>query len=211
MIEWERYLPEVMPSVAGCPEAIAITAIRNAAIDFCRRAPVWRENIEDIYPKSGFPEYDIDTPSQSQANIGELGSYEGKDFHPTTAAEVSAIKDILHSTGTPTHYDLLDPETIRLSPIPDDGAPTTAITIKMRLIPTRESHEAPDFLFNQYADIIAYGAKSRLHEMTGRPWYDRTSATDNKRLFLGAIAGVRGQIHRGRTNGQQRAIYKEFI
>lgn len=211
MIEWERYLPEVMPSVSGCPQPIAITAIRNAAIELCMSAPVWREDIDPIYPVSGLAEYDIDTPDGSQAVVGELGQYQGSDFYPVPESEVAAISNITSDAGTPTHYNLSNPETVKLFPTPNDDAPTTGITLKLRLAPTRDAYEAPDWLYNQYADIIAYGAKKRLQEMNGRPWFDRVASMDNDRLFQGAIAGIRGKISRGHTNASQRVRQREFI
>ena len=39
---WELYLPEVLVDVPGCPDIVAVNAVRNAAIDFCEKSQVWQ-------------------------------------------------------------------------------------------------------------------------------------------------------------------------
>ena len=52
------------------------------------------------------------------------------------------------------------------------------------LSPTRAATGAPDFLFNDWLEPIACGAKSRLMMMNGRDWFSPKLAQYHSKQFI---------------------------
>ena len=78
-------------------------------------------------------------------------------------------------TGTPTIVYLKDTETFSLA-----LTPNAAFTLKagVWIKPSRDSTEAPDFIYEKYLEVIASGAKARIMNMKSRPWYNPQAAAD---------------------------------
>jgi len=98
--------------------------------------------------------------------------------------------------GVPTYYTQIEPNEVILVPCPDDNylgitppdpfnppdplAPPVIVRRQMRIIaavqPTVDAAEIDDSLFNYYGEAIAYGARARLVETAGQPYYDPQAA-----------------------------------
>ncbi|MCK4826181.1 hypothetical protein KA005_61125, partial [bacterium] len=58
-VNFEDYLQEVLIEINGCPSKVATNAIRNAVIEFCQKARVWRETLDPINVKANTAVYDL--------------------------------------------------------------------------------------------------------------------------------------------------------
>jgi len=178
MVEYDRYLPEVRGDVQDCPEIIVLNEIRNTIIDFCQKTTVWRKDLDAIAVAATVCEYDIDVGQFEKAsaiNWAYLLSAAGDEIQLTATSEDSLDNGSSRSsklwrtkTGTPSHIYLKDPTVIRLVNIP-----TEAYTLYAGVIvkPSRDSYEAPDYIYEKYLEAIAAGAKARILGMKSRPWY----------------------------------------
>jgi hypothetical protein len=69
-VKLDDYLPFVLPSVKGCPDHVAIFAIRNAVIELCRRALVVDEYQAPIVAEDGLITYPYRlAPGQQAAKL----------------------------------------------------------------------------------------------------------------------------------------------
>jgi hypothetical protein len=155
-VNWEDFLREVLPEVAGCPVQIAENAIRNAAIEFCNQSRVWRERI-------------VDVPLVADTATSTLD---------TTGASAAAN---IFTTDRPHYYNNDEPKIIRFYPTPN--ASYTA-EVFATLKPTLDGVSGPNFLFDDWLEPISHGAKARLKAMSGRPWQDTKMIQFHRREFI---------------------------
>lgn len=173
MKDWTKYLPKVQPEVGMCPPELALEEIRNAAIEFCERSRCWMV-IQDPYPVGG-KEMSYDFDADNGAVVWLVDHAELDDRNELLLRSPAWCDDEYPGwrrgeiTGAPAALTQLDPESFILVPAPDV---TREVTLTVALKPTRDSPRGPDFLFNDYYEGIAAGAKSRLMLMKDKPWTD---------------------------------------
>lgn len=208
---WEDYLPDVFLEAPGCPTAIAVNAIRSAAISLCQERNVWQEDIARIALVGGVAGAVIAVPADS-----EIATILDVLFYPvgqTTGVKVSGPHDerTLNtlrpewkdeaSTGTINTVDAcayVTPLVLRIIPKPVVSQPD-AVAVTAALRPTRASTSGPDFLYTDYLETVTTGALAKLLAMGNKPWTDLTIAIDKRNLF--AIAKTRAGIRRMTAGG----------
>jgi hypothetical protein len=80
-----------------------------------------------------------------------------------------------------------DNETILLLPIPYPGCNPVEVTVRLWLAPLQEACDLPDLLWQEWSDVIADGAASRL---LAQPKQDYTNMGLAARLFTLFTRGV---------------------
>ncbi len=189
-IEYERYLSEVRGEIETCPEVIALNAIRNTVIDFCQKTTVWRMDLSAISVSINVADYDISIDSDTVVagiNWGYLTDSVGEELRLGVTSEdtldngsVKSVKLWRTKTGTPHHIYLNNPTSLRLVNIPEEAYTLYAgIWAK----PSRESYDAPDYIYEKYLEAIAAGAKARILSMTTRPWFNASAAVAEKNEY----------------------------
>jgi hypothetical protein len=184
-VSWEDFLREVLPDVAGCPVQIAENAIRNAAIEFCNETRVWRERIVDIPLVQGTVLYTLDTTgAKAAADVLAVHKVTLNDStRPLSTIPKQHLDQqyLVEDEQRPWYYNNDEPSKIRFYPAPD-----TAYTgeVHAALKPTRTATEGPDFLFTDWLECIASGAKSKLMAMAGRPWSDPKMVRYHRDIFV---------------------------
>lgn len=172
MATLDQFLQEVMPDVAGCPVQIAENAIRNAAIEFAEMSRVWRAQLPDITTVALQNTYTPTPPADSRI----LGIHKiiSNDREIALWTLPNEQLDRFKTPDTPTEpqwYNAPTPDTLRLFPDPDDnGGQNYVLNIWAVLEPTRSATTLPDFMYDDWAEPIAHGAKARLCAMKGRSW-----------------------------------------
>jgi len=198
-VSWESFLQEVMPDVSGCPISLAENAIRNAAIEFCNQSRVYRIKLANLNTVDGTNEYTLVTPADTEVislnkvrlTIDAVPLPEFPLGHQDRYA-LSTIKN------KPNNWLQNTPSTIRFDPVPDAAYEVQLWAI---LKPTRASVDGPDFLFNDWLEPIAHGAKARLKAMKGRGWYDPASLKFHRRQFINE-GWVEARIRDAKSNAQ---------
>lgn len=176
-VTWDDYLPEVLISASGVPYVIAINAIRNAAIRFCEKTGIWKEDITAINVVAAQSDYTI-TPTKGEIINLKWATYNGYTLLMFSEEEL----DIEFNKGNTENWRLkTEPEaegiymysynTARLVPIPNVSI-TSGLLVGVTLKPSLDSTDGIEEIHKNWKDAIVLGALSRLHGMPGRPWYN---------------------------------------
>jgi hypothetical protein len=183
---FDDFLPYVEPSVNACPTSVALHHIRQAAIEFCEKAQVWRERMDTLIADGISSRYAM--PVDDQTEISRLlevvvGSPDGVPerydiVSPLDGQDEQRIQSAARIAWTDNRHDLF------LHPVPKSG---DQIEVYVSLKPSQAAFSFPDYLFHHHADHIAAGALSRLFRMPKTDWYDPAMAVERQAVFQSAI------------------------
>lgn len=211
-VSTDAFLREVLPYCPDVLEIVAINAIRNAAIEFCRLSTIHRIDLTPISAVADQAEYTLGVPADTQlASVVDL-TYAGFPLTPKSMEEIRAYfpgEDWATVEGWPRYYTQINPGTIQVVPYPTD-AETDAIRGRIALMPTRDATTVYDDLYNRYVEAIALGARSRLHYTPSQPYTDPNMAERCKKLFDAEIAHARIRANKGQTRALTRVLFNRF-
>lgn len=211
-VSTDLFLREVMPYCPDVMELVALNAIRNSAIEFCKETTTHRLDMTAVSGVADQAEYTITVPASTQlAEIVQI-KYSGLSIIPKSVEELRAFypyQDWTTLEGQPTFYTQLTPGTITLVPYPTENA-TDAITGIIALMPTRDATVVYDDLYNTYAEGIAMGARSRLHYTPGTGYFDMNMAEYCKIQFGVAKSIARTRANKGNVRAMTRVLFNKF-
>lgn len=179
---WDNYLKEVMPDVSGCPISTAKNAIRNAAIEFCNESRAWRTQIGDVTTADGTKAYTLVPPADSEIITITRAIIVGdvKPLNTISNLHLNRYK-LGTETDRPVMYNAEYPGQITFYRTPND---IYTVEIFATLKSTKIATDGPDFLFNDWLEIIAHGAKGRLMAMAGRSWSNPQMVPYHSKKFI---------------------------
>ena len=199
-ISVDNWFNDVIPAAQLCPNAVIRKEIVNACREFCRRTNLWIQDLLPISIVADQAEYAL-TVSGADIVAGERATVEGNadplgavseqaldaderetEYWRTRTGELSEVKRYF---VTPLYY-------IRLVYIPNTAL-ADGLLVACSVMPLEASTEVPLFLFNEFKEIIANGARGRLKLMPNMPWTD---------LRLGA--GFYDLFEQGIFSGRQK-------
>jgi hypothetical protein len=168
---------EVRQDVHGVPNPVVDNAILATCIDFCSETGLWQEMLPAINVVQDQAEYTL-----TSAN-GQIEEVMFVHYDDVLIAPISRHrKDFEHSTwrtqstDNPNQYFIGQDRILTLIPTPN-AALANGLKVWVILKPLRTATTVPDFMFNDYLEVIGYGAKAKLLKMRQRPWYDRKDST----------------------------------
>lgn len=217
MKSWDLFLPQVAPETYGAPKILQIEALRNAAIEFCEKTLVWQEE-QDPYPLPNLvmgadPFLDFAFPK---------GVLVWKILHahllgggaPLVTPRTSQWCDQNFpgwqdgaQLGRPTNVVQISPE--QWAPVPAANGGPWQMVLHVAYKPDRTATSGPDFLYNDYYEQIAAGAKARLMAMGKKPWGDTNMAGVYLGVFNEAIRQANTRQAHGFGRGRNR-VKAEF-
>jgi len=183
-VEWTEFLPEVMLDVSGCPDQVAINAVKQSAIEFCNQSRVWREQLSDLVTAQSDPDYPLDSLVPTDSEVLGVHKLQHNDLSKPLSTIAKQQLDIYRLTDTeekPYYFNNDTPMIVRLYPTPNA---IYTMFIWAHLKPTKLSTSGPDFLYNDWLEPIAHGAKARLKSMSGRQWMDKSMVRHHRREFI---------------------------
>lgn len=197
-IEYSSFLPEVLPYVRDCPEFVAINAIRNACIEFCENSLYWREVLPAIVLEEGEALYDLDLPVGT--GVAKIISA-GLGYKNLTARVEEELREILgegwRTRPGPVQYYLQDEiEQIRVVMVPDQTYEDDLI-VTAALRPTRASTKVGKIVYERFAEVIGFGARARLHDTPGQPYFNETAAKKFRAWFETGYGEAKIDVNRG--------------
>jgi hypothetical protein len=167
-IPLDNFLPGVQRFVAGCSSFTAREAIREKAIDFCKRTRLWTDT--DTWQLSNATNtIDIDQPD-NQTEILEIEAIRvmGWPVLPQTTEWMDHAhprwRDEL-LTGTPKWF--IQQSIDQITFVPSDNL---SVDVNLIYMPAEGCTTLPDFLFRRYKNIICAGAIADLLVMPNQPW-----------------------------------------
>jgi hypothetical protein len=210
MAKLSDFYAYVLPDVPGCPEITADVSIRSALIEFCEKSLVVQRDHDPVSVLKGIADYDLEPPTgQLVVKLLKVW-YRSQELKPVAPDNIDkaevyntlfANADL--SQADPRQYLQKDEKTVSLFPIPKDTV-ANALTMRVALKPTRTAETLEDVLFQDYAEVIAYGAKYRLLGMANKPWTNGPGAANSFSLFNAGVNVARQRASRGNTRAQVR-------
>lgn len=200
-VDYSNFLADVVPYVRDCPEFVAITAIRSACMEFCEQSLYWRQSLDAMDIVVGQDEYTLDIESGTGvASVVE--SFIGErpiEFKSTDQLNQLMGLNWRQRTGAVQYLTQETPDTIRVVPIPD-VATSDQLYITIALRPLRTSTRVLKDIYERYAEVIAFGARARLHDTPGQPYYDEEAAMRYRKWFQSGYG--KATIDRNRAGGR---------
>lgn len=199
----------VLPELPGCSNEMAINAIRQSAIDLCRRSKVWSPEPELDDVEAGEPNPILSPPAGSVVMDVREVSIEGRPIDPKSRDELDyEYPNWRTDTGLPRAYTM-DGETLRLVPTPDTTI-VGGLEVRLSLLPADNATTLPRWMVTRYGDGICSGAKQRLMRMPKKPWSDESMAGFYENEFHATAARASVDAARSMTRApiRTRSHYK---
>jgi hypothetical protein len=209
-VAFTAFLPDVMPSVVGCADPVAVTAVRNACIEFCANTQYWQEvQDEVVLTATDFP-YTVPAPTGAQTVQVLAVAVNGRPLGPTTQDELdSRIVDWRTKTGDPQVFFQYNPDELGVYLLPDANR-TYSFQLRVAYAPNRTAAGVVSFVYEKHLEAIAAGALTRLLALPAQPWSNPQLAAYYRGFFNNAMTaatieaqksfnrvGMRVQIRRG--------------
>lgn len=190
--------PHVLPWAANCPEPIMIQYLRQAAIRFCERSRSWRS--DEVFPFIT-ADQDISLVTCCDSVIHEIESVRWRadgdnEWQRFIDPAPFSDRDDWDWNGSPRYYTQRLPNTLRVAPFT-----TGQLRVVMYLKPDQRAETLPDYIFEQYPEIIANGALGKILMLPGKDFTDPQLAMLKQAEFDQAC----DQHFRDNLRGQQRA------
>ena len=197
----------VRPETQGAPDFLIERAIRDSAIEFCKRTGVYIPEPEQVSVISGINEYEVSVPTGTEMNyITDIFADQTK-LQPVSFNELLEKLGDETQRGTPRYYSQRDNSSFFVAPIP-----STADTLRVlySLKPSSTSTSIPDFVGKEHRETIAQGALYRLQMMPDQPFTNPGAASMNKQLFDKEVGRTVRQVKYGFSGGSLKVRYRSF-
>lgn len=197
MIDLDDFLPHIAPKAPGCPVPSAHVALLQAAAQFCERTRTWKHEAE--MPINDLDDISFDAPDGAIVMEFESVLFDGVKLEAKTTDWMDRCMrgwrrgDI---AGYPRFYTQKSMGTLRIAPI-ENGI----LTVNCILKPAMDADQLPDFLLEQYAEVLAWGALGRLLSTPDQPFTDFNVGAAYLAAFENKLAGLAYKT----TTGQMRA------
>lgn len=188
-VTWDKFHPQLLPEVPGCPTASINLALAAAAAEFCERSHIWRELLDTDTTFAGEAEYQL-FGSAVIASVPSL-ALDGRDLRQLHFEDIPASKWV--DTGTPTAFIMAGDHSVRFYPIPDAKYEFTA---QVNLKPSKTATGVEDFIFETFEDVLVHGAAYRLCRIPDKEWTNLPLAATHKQLFERGVVRARVRDYR---------------
>lgn len=208
MATLDDFYQYVLPEVPGCPEITADVAIRSALIEFCEKSHVIQRNHDPVTILAGITDYELEPPTGQLVVKVMRAWYRTLELDP--AAPDSVPKAEVYNTlftgadksrADPRVFLQKDERSISVFPIPKETV-SNSLTMRVALKPTRVAATFEDVLFEDYAEVIASGAKYRLLSMANKPWTNGPASAANLTVFMSGVNAARSRAIRGNSRAE---------
>ena len=203
MKTYDALFPDVLPEVPGCPSDVALRAIRHTVIEFCEKSLINQVTQDPITLRANLADYDLDAPTGFRVQKVMRAWFGGQELEPVAPDDIVGpdiynpkIGNYTASTAPPKAYTQKDFSSVSFLPIPNQTYPNS-ITMRVALVPLRDSTQFDDFLYEQWGEYIACGAKARLMLNPGKPYSNPDSAAVNQARYTTALNDARQRAIRG--------------
>lgn len=194
---FDDFLPLVLPSCTSCPRDLVVQQVRLAAIEFCWRTSVWREDLDTLIGDGYSTEYAL--PLDDQTEISKLLVVKVRDGVNAATVEHEIVTPVegrsLNAAGSERPSAWTDNrKSVFLLPTPRKAS---EIDIYAALKPSQTSFSFPAEVFQHHAHEIAHGALARIFSLREGDWRDLELADRENAMFNDAIGSCAIQVNRG--------------
>lgn len=199
MADWSRFLPYLLPHVAGVAEPAAEQALREAAGLFLKKTRAWREWLAEISAVDGQRTYALALPAGAQVVQIEKATANGADISTLAWSGFQADPALYppNEAGVASR----DRVSITLGQAWPAG---TKIQVQVSLTCTEDATGVADALFVQHRKAIVDGAKADLMLKPGATYSDPDRAAVARADFQAAIDEEAARVYRSHSNNMPR-------
>ncbi|WP_070988474.1 hypothetical protein [Halofilum ochraceum] len=193
----EDLLHRVRPQVPGCPEDVAIDALRVAAEQLCRQSHLWQEKLPAVSIYSKIGDYQLPAPMHTRVVSPLTVHVEGRLLEHRHKGELDQWhRDWRDRLAPEPHFWTMNsPDEVVIVPKPE-GDKIDALVATASLEPADGEADLPGW-FHQYATCLKEGALAELKEIPGKPWSDPKMMQLHQRRFDREVARARYDVSRG--------------
>lgn len=210
-VTFDTFFPEVMPSVFGCPEIVALNAVRNTVIDFCTETWFWQHTCAPIPGQAGLAEYAPDIPYNTKL-LGLVDAwYDGRNLHQRDGNFLRSVfwhQNPFDVQGDPVFIYTTDTNNVKLLPFPQVASQFAGLEMLISVAPLRSATTCWDQIYERYAECIAQGTLARLKMQTRQPWSDPQGAAIAEAEYRRLRAEAKAWVQRNKTRGALAVRYQ---
>lgn len=200
----QDWVKELRTISATIPDSTLKTALREAAIDFCRRSKTWRYDHPDILLVACIGQYELDLPDDSMIEEFQCPP-QNANGQPVYEKSYGYFNTEVPNWESATGYcpiNFATDYTSRLDivPVPRETSNDQWLkNVKLILVPTQDSQEIPDFLYGEHRQALIFGVKYLLYQQDQKPWANGGLAQSMRMLFDEAIDRAYARVNPGET------------
>lgn len=202
----------ILPFVHNCSAIAAEIAARFAIIEFCERSDWVHFEVDPITIVTGVAGYEIEVPQDTKV-VNIVSATIADQTPPLEAKTQDELAQIYGDwrarEGTPRYYTQIERDSIRLVPSPDADI-AQGLRLLVATAPTVDAPDVEDSLYDRYAEAIGYGARARLKEMSGQPYYDPAGAPACWAKFYEGVTKAKAERAKDFTRAVKRVQFREF-
>lgn len=196
---WDEFLPYMRSFIDSCADIVMEEAIKRTIIKFCESTKIYRLDADAISEVASQAEY---TPVFTDPNILMIGLWHvtrnGEDLRETSEYKLdTSVWNWRQDKGDPTFYFISDTNKLRLYTIPDADT-TDSIQCNCIVRPTLDATDVPDYIFDQWSDVVAEGALAYLKKMPMKPWTDFANAAIHEAEYRRGMSKAKKAIMKSR-------------
>ena len=197
------FYPYIRMDVPQVAAPVLADVVLLAVQTFCDETWIYTGDLAAISSVANQAAYTLVPSVGTEVVAIKTLSYDGSRLQPTSENELDglyATSDWRVRTGTPLYfYQTADTGMVSLFPAPE-AAVVGAIRINAALRPAATATTVPDFLYTDWKDAIAAGAKFRLFMMSSSAWGDTTKAAIFSQQFQQEVNRAKALIAKGFGN-----------
>ena len=203
MATLDSFLPLVRGRLPGCPDIVLKDAVRDAAIEFCRRTELMTEAVL-LSVTANDPAYAL---TATGGDVWEVLSVrrESSPLQPVNRQEF-LVQGLATQTGTPGYYYLEGDGSLILGPIPDADE---TLTVLVTVVTAENATTVPDALYQDHRETIAAGARAWVRRNLG-DWVNPQLEAEDRKVFEYAIHNQNIRRARGGANTPLRVRTTPF-
>jgi hypothetical protein len=206
------WYPEVIPAAQLCPNPIINREIISTCRDLCDRTMLWTAELTPISVVADQAEYPLAASGADISGV-DRATHDGKTIHATseTALDQDDTQEDRFTWRTQTadkperYYGTFDKK-IRLVYIPNTDL-ASGLKVWVNIVPLINATVVPAFLWENFKDMIAEGAKGRLKAIADMPWTDLQLAA----TFLGSYEFQMIAAKQKKFSGFQRVKTRAIV
>lgn len=206
----EIFIPDIAVECSGASNPLILSVVRTAVIEFCRKSLYWQEETDPVTTVAGVAEYELYAPTGRQiVQIMSINLDGGGTLPPLTLEQVErALPQWRTAQGDPAGFVATNPETFRLTPVPDTAGTLNAT---VAYAPTRTGGVVPDAIYDQHFEVIKHGTLARLKAMMGHTFYDPQAAIYYTGRFNAGVNAAAVERNKGFSRANLRVEPRAFV
>jgi hypothetical protein len=204
----DAFKPFVATEVIGCPDPLISQSLLMACAEFLRASMGWTVTLSPIALVDGQRDYQVPVPLDANL-VAVRDVWVGA--RRLDAAPMATLRAyLIEESSEPTFYNMAaDRGTLSVYPMPN-GVTSQTLVLRVAYTPMPSASELPDFVWQNYLDVVASGAKARLMMMPGVPWTNPQLGAYYRQIFDAAVVDARIEEMHDRAPGRLTVQPRRF-